>query len=146
MSKIILCIVVLFYSCSNSPVDDKRIISEMEKRFYPGKGIGPVKEVKLEPTLDNGIAAAGEKIFNAKCTSCHKTGEEKRIGPGLGGVTKRRTPEWIMNQILNPLEMTKHDSLSKELLAIYLSQMTPMDLTEQDARAVLEYLRKNDGL
>ena len=85
-----------------------------------------------------------DRLFQSKCVTCHKISEERGIGPGLKGITQRRRPEWIMNQILNPLEMTQKDSMSKELFSIYKSQMTDMDLTEGDARNVLEYFRDND--
>ena len=47
-----------------------------------------------------------------------------------------------MNMMLNPMEMTQKDSLAKELLAIYYSQMLDNNLTEEEARSVLEFLRK----
>jgi hypothetical protein len=70
--------------------------------------------------------------------------DEKVVGPALGGVTKRRTPEWIMNMILNPEEMTKQDPTAQALLAEHLTQMTFQNVTEKEARAILEYFRKTD--
>ena len=49
-----------------------------------------------------------------------------------------------MNQILNPLEMTQKDPVSKELYAQYLVQMTFQDVNMLDARAMLEFLRAVD--
>jgi hypothetical protein len=49
-----------------------------------------------------------------------------------------------MNQILNPLEMTQKDPVSKELFAQYMIQMTFQDVTHDDARALLEYFRAVD--
>ena len=66
------------------------------------------------------------------------------MGPPLKDVTKRRRPEWIMNQILNPLEMTQKDKVSKELFAQYMVQMTFQDVSHEDARALLEYMRAVD--
>ena len=67
--------------------------------------------------------------------------EERYIGPALQDVTERRTPEWIMNMILNPEEMTKKDPIAKELLAEYLSPMANQSLEEEEARKILEYFR-----
>ena len=64
----------------------------------------------------------------------------------LGGVTERRKPEWIMNMIINPEEMTKKDPTGQELLAEHLTQMTNQNLNEEDARKLLEYFRQNDGV
>ena len=136
----------VFYSCSGeNSAESGNVLSEKEKRYYPGTGVGPITDFQLASTIDLSMAKQGEKLFNAKCISCHVWSEERRIGPGLEGVTKRRRPEWILNQMLNPLEMTKKDSLAKELLSIYLAQMTPMNLTQEEAIAILEYLRKKDS-
>lgn len=106
-------------------------------------GVGPVKEeMKLTP-VDNNLYTKGEVIFNVKCVACHKF-NSRLVGPPLKDVTKRRRPEWIMNQILNPIEMTQKDPASKELFAQYLIQMTFQDVSHDDARALLEYMRAVD--
>ena len=103
------------------------------------KGIGPVKSVTLHE-VNPAMAEEGMEIFNNKCSACHKV-EERYIGPALQDVTERRTPEWIMNMILNPEEMTKKDPIAKELLAEYLSPMANQSLEEEEARKILEYFR-----
>jgi mono/diheme cytochrome c family protein len=108
----------------------------------PSKGVGPVKSVELGP-LDGDLAAKGEKIFSGTCSACHKL-DQRYVGPGIQGVTKRRTPEWIMNMIINPAEMTQKDPTAKAMLAEYMTQMS-VNATEEDARALLEYFRKVDG-
>ena len=108
-----------------------------------GKGIGPVKSLKLGP-IDEEMAAQGKLVFEAKCVSCHKVTDEKYVGPGLKGITERRKPEWIMNMILNPQEMTQKDPTAKKLLAEHLTQMVFQDVTEEETRAILEYFRLND--
>lgn len=106
-------------------------------------GIGPVKEeMKLAP-VDAALYAKGETIFNSKCITCHKFGS-RLVGPPLKDVTKRRRPEWIMNQILNTVEMAQKDKVTKELFAQYLVQMTFQDVSQDDARALLEYMRAVD--
>lgn len=107
-------------------------------------GVGPVKHVDLGP-IDANKAAIGKELFEAKCTSCHKWSTEKYVGPGLVGVTKRREPEWIMNQIMVPDKMTAEDPIAKELLATYLTQMTNQNITEEQARNILEYFRQQDA-
>ncbi len=112
-----------------------------ENKFYGGLGIGPVTIVELSAKLNSTMIIKGENTFQSKCSSCHKTSNEKSIGPGLNNVTSRRKSEWIMNMILNPMEMTQKDSLGKELLIIYQSQMLDNNLSQQEAREVLEFLR-----
>jgi len=106
-------------------------------------GIGPVKEVKLG-TIDKNLVDKGKTIFDTKCASCHKF-DSKLVGPPLQGVTQRRKPEWIMNMILNPQQMTQENPAAKELFATYLIQMTFQDVSHDDARAILEYFRSVDG-
>ena len=109
-----------------------------------GKGIGPVKEVQLA-ALDPAMADAGKHLFEGKCSACHQLTAQKVVGPGLKDITTRRKPEWIMNMIINPEEMTKKDPTGQELLAEHLTQMTNQNVTEEDARKLLEFFRQNDG-
>ena len=46
-----------------------------------------------------------------------------------------------MNMVLNPQEMTRQDPTAKELLGEFMTQMPNQNLTEEEARAVLEYFR-----
>jgi cytochrome c551/c552 len=74
-------------------------------------------------------------LFEAKCVSCHKF-NEKLVGPPLAGITKKRKPEWIMNMILNPVEMTQKNPAAQELYRQFLVQMTYQDVTQDDARSI----------
>lgn len=103
------------------------------------KGIGPVKSIQIGE-IDQNMAADGEKIFMEKCTACHKM-NEKYIGPALVGVTERRSPEWIMNMILNPEEMLQKDPIARELIGQYAAPMANQHLTQDEARKILEYFR-----
>jgi len=106
-------------------------------------GIGPVKEVKLG-SIDQNLVNKGKTTFETKCASCHKF-DTRLVGPPLQGITQRRKPEWIMNMILNPQQMTQENPVAKELFATYLVQMTFQDVSQDDARALLEYFRSIDG-
>jgi len=107
-------------------------------------GIGPITAPVTLGPIDNALADSGNKVFAAKCVACHAI-EKKVIGPKLLGVSKRRAPEWIMNQILNPSEMTAKDPIAKNLLGIYIAQMANQNLTQNEAREVLEFFRRNDS-
>jgi cytochrome c len=108
------------------------------------KGVGPITSVTLSPEIDTELAAEGEKLYQAMCTACHKIGA-KYIGPAANGVLDRRSPEWVMNMILNPDEMVKKDPVAKQLLIEYNgAPMANQNLTEDQARAVLEYFRTLD--
>lgn len=104
------------------------------------KGVGPIKELKLDETINQQLADEGKVVFEQYCTACHKI-DERFVGPPLKEITVRRSPEWIMNMILNPEVMVKEDPIAKQLLAEYLSPMANQNLTEQEARSILEYFR-----
>jgi cytochrome c len=104
-------------------------------------GIGPITEAIELGEIDPALVTRGEEIFNLKCSACHKL-NERYVAPPLWDVTSRRTPEFVMNMVLNPLEMTQRHPTTKELLAEYFVPMAPQGLTEVDARAILEFLRK----
>ena len=123
----------------------KRAVEEENAAKANSKGIGPVENVEVG-ALDQALADKGKTFFEAKCTACHQLTDKKVVGPGLAGVTTRRNPEWIMNMIVNPEEMTKKDPIAMELLAEHLTQMTNQNVNVDDARAMLEYLRQNDGV
>ena len=105
------------------------------------KGVGPIKSVTLAPEIDQAMAANGKEIYDQMCLACHRVGK-KFIGPPPNGVLERRTPEWIMNMILNPQEMVQQDPLARDLLQEFNgSPMSNQGLTEEQARAILEYFR-----
>jgi mono/diheme cytochrome c family protein len=109
------------------------------------KGIGPHQNIQLTHPLDDKMIAEGQNVYNVKCASCHKTTDEKLVGPGWKGVTDRRTPEWIMNFVTNTEEMLQKDTAAQNMLEICLVKMPNQNLAENDARSVLEFMRKNDG-
>lgn len=114
--------------------------------YDPKRGEGKFTKVDIGATLDNAMATSGEKVFGVKCSSCHKTTEEKLVGPGWKGVTTRRTPEWIMNFITNTDAMIDKDPEAQAQLEICLVRMPNQSLTDDDARSLLEFMRKNDGI
>lgn len=110
------------------------------------KGVGKFTDVKVGATIDDKMASKGEEVFQTSCTACHHATTEKLIGPGLKGVTKIRTPEWIMNMITNPEGMTHSDPVAEALFNQFnQTQMANQGLTDVQAREVLEFLRKNDS-
>lgn len=120
-------------------VTEKPTFEEAVKDWRNNYGVGPVKEVKLGP-IDDEMVKEGFEVFDLKCTACHAPYKEK-IGPALVGVMERRRPEWIMNMILNPIEMAKSDPICLGLLAQYNTVMADQRLEEEQVRKILEYFR-----
>lgn len=100
----------------------------------------------VEPTAPalSPEAEAGKAIFDGKCIACHKITDEKLLGPGLKGVTSRRTEEWIKKMVKNPDKMTAEDPEAKKLLEEYKTQMTNFNLTDEEINNVYAYLKVND--
>ena len=105
------------------------------------KGVGPIKSINIPAEIDQAMATHGKDVFDKMCTACHRAGK-KFIGPAPDGIMERRTPEWVMNMILDPEGRVKNDPLARELLIEFNgSPMANQSLSEEDARAVLEYFR-----
>ena len=124
-----------------SVVTETTGIKASERVVLENKGVGPIKELSLNEEIDTEMAAQGKEVYDQLCLACHRIGK-KFIGPAPNGILERRSPEWVMNMILNPELMVKEDPLAKELLVEFNgSPMANQGLTEEQARAVLEYFR-----
>lgn len=102
-------------------------------------------DVKLSNPLDQPMVTAGKATYELKCQSCHKLSEEKLVGPGWKDVTKRRQPVWILNMITNVDMMLEKDAEAQKLLELCLVRMPNQNITTDEARQVLEFMRSNDG-
>ena len=104
-------------------------------------GIGPIKKIVFFKTTDLGLVENGKNIFNSKCTACHNA-NRRLIGPPMKGIYERRSPEWVMNIILNPDQMIKEDPIAIALLKEYNNiMMLNQNITKDEARALAEYFR-----
>jgi len=105
------------------------------------KGVGPITSLALAPDIDEALAKKGEEIYTQMCLACHRV-DKKFIGPAPTGILERRSPEWVMNMILNPEVMVKEDPLAKELMAEFNgAPMANQGLTQEQARSVVEFFR-----
>ncbi|MFA5669221.1 MAG: c-type cytochrome [Balneolaceae bacterium] len=107
--------------------------------FQLEHGIGPITEVITASGTDAAMIKKGEDIFVMNCSACHKVGE-RYIGPDVQDIIDRRSPTYMMNMILNPDEMVKKHPEARKVLAEFLAPMPNQNLSQEDARAVVEYL------
>lgn len=114
--------------------------------YDPNRGEGKFTTVDLGSGLDGALAAEGEKIAAVKCFSCHKISDERLVGPGWKGVTERRQPVWLLNFITNPDPMIDKDPAVQAQLELCLVRMPNQGLADDEARKILEFMRKNDGV
>ena len=104
-----------------------------------------VKSIELTTPLNKDWVATGKATYDLKCLACHKLTDEKLVGPGWAGVTKRREPVWIMNMITNVEMMLEKDPEAQKMLEQCLVRMPNQNITQEDARKLIEFMRSNDG-
>jgi cytochrome c551/c552 len=131
---------------TESVIDAKESVENSNPSYDPNRGEGKFKDLVVTGALDAAMADKGSKAFNVKCSSCHKVTEEKLVGPGWKGVTSRHSAAWIMNFITNPDEMLNKDPKAQAQLEICLVRMPNQNLADEEARALYEFMRKNDGI
>lgn len=154
MKKLIVCLLILtgLYACGNqesgksdeTPKDATTTTSA--SGYDPNRGEGKFKGVVIYPKLNETLAENGNKVYAVKCSSCHKTTEEKLVGPGWKGVTSRRSADWILNFITNTDEMITKDPAAQAQLEICLVRMPNQNLSDDDAKGLYEFMRKVDGI
>jgi len=126
---------VAMFSCGGGENQSEQPLTDTQLKY----GIGPIENVSLG-AIDQGMVSEGERIFNSNCMQCHNL-DQDILGPALRDVVNRRTPEFIMNVILNPNEnVMRHPELQK-YHDEYMTFMTDVGLDSTGARRVLEYLR-----
>ena len=102
-------------------------------------------DITLNTPLEQAMVSAGKSTYELKCQSCHRLTEEKLVGPGWKDVTKKRKPLWIMNMITNVDMMLETDAEAQKLLEQCMVRMPNQNITKDQARQVLEFMRSNDG-
>ena len=150
---ILVCLAAVVYACGgenkeakNEQPADAATTESASPAAGDEKGIGKFDKLDIPAKLDAQMAQTGQSVYDVKCSSCHKLTDEKLVGPGWKGVTSRHKPEWIMNFVTNVDEMLNKDPKAQAQLEICLVRMPNQNLTDDDARHVFEFMRKNDGI
>ena len=131
-------------SVATAPISDTT--QSGNPSYDPNRGDGKFHDVQISDKLDVDMAEKGDKIYELKCSACHKLTDERLVGPGWKGVTKRQTPTWIMNFVTNTDQMIDKDPKAQAMLEICMVRMPNQGLSDDDARNILEFMRKNDGV
>ncbi len=97
-------------------------------------------------TLVAPLAATGELLFDTKgCTGCHEMGTAENA-PDLRGIAARRTEAWLHRQITAPTWMAEHDSLTRAMVEQYGVPMADLDVTNDEAMALVQYLVRENSV
>ena len=120
--------------------DEESNVPASERITLDNKGVGPIKNLELA-AIDEEMVERGMELFETNCSACHKV-DKRFIGPSPKGIMTRRSPEWIMNMILDPQLMVEQDRCAKDLLVEFNgAAMANQNMTEEQARDILEYFR-----
>lgn len=145
---LLIASVAFFISCNEGVKKDEKTVDVQDlTKNQPEVHGTELKEgdIILNTPLDQTLVTAGKSTYELKCQSCHRLTEEKLVGPGWKGVTKQRKPLWIMNMITNVEMMLETDPEAQKLLEQCLVRMPNQNITKDQAREVLEFMRNNDG-
>jgi len=139
---------LFFATCSNEEKSKEETATQKPAADQPevhGNEIKP-GDVTLTSPLNQESVKAGKSTYELKCQSCHKLSDERLVGPGWAGVTTRREPHWIMNMITNVEMMLETDPEAQKLLEQCMVRMPNQNISKDQAREVLEFMRSNDGV
>lgn len=142
--------ILFFVSCSSNEQPKEKKQAEVnesanDQKEVHGTEVKP-EDVTLTTPLNEQWVTAGKSTYELKCQSCHKLTNERLVGPGWSEVTKRREPHWIMNMITNVEMMLETDPEAQKLLEQCLVRMPNQNLSKDESRQVIEYMRRNDGV
>jgi len=93
----------------------------MRKYFGGVLAVVMVMAFAFASVASAGDAAKGKSIFNnkkKKCKTCHTITKKKKVGPGLAGVSKRHSEEWMKKWLANPQKVwTENDAETAKMKA-----------------------------
>lgn len=122
-----------------APVDSE--VPASKRITLDDKGVGQIKDLPLPEEINQAMVAEGMALFKTNCAACHKV-DQRFIGPSPKGIMERRSPEWIMNMILDPQLMVEQDRCAKDLMVEFNgAAMANQNMTVEQARSILEYFR-----
>ena len=93
---------------------------------------------------------AGKALFEGpvKCVNCHNVNDKKKVGPGLAGITKRTTEDWLKNWLKDPpATWNADDEYTKKLKEIMKKVGMPKPthqtrpLSDQEIGDLLDYIK-----
>lgn len=145
MKKVLYILAAVIVGCSSNndkPATENSTPAAEAVASSNPKGYGRISEVKLG-AIDQALVAKGKGIFDTKCVACHRL-DSRLAAPPLRKITEQRTPEWIMNMMLDTEIMLEKDANVKALVQEYLVQMPNQHIDEQEARSILEFFRDAD--
>jgi cytochrome c2 len=100
----------------------------------------------------SGIGQGGRSLFFSRtkggCSVCHKVTPRDLVGPGLAGVSRRHSREWLVKWVTDPAQTWRENGLEtrgmKKRLRKEIQAETKMKLlnplTGEEIEAIVDYL------
>lgn len=83
----------------------------------------------------------GQKLFQAKCASCHSIGGGDLAGPDLAGISDKRDEAFLKKVIKDPQGLIDSgDPVMKELLKKFPMKMPALGLSDDQVSSLLLYM------
>jgi mono/diheme cytochrome c family protein len=101
----------------------------------------PNKSASIDIATDSATIAKGQMLFSQSCSACHDFMRDG-IGPHLGGLTSKVSPEWIKNFIRNPQAVVESgDERGQKLFARYKTLMPSFPhYSEEELEQIVAFL------
>ncbi len=103
-----------------------------------------IRKVNMSFPVNAMMVQKGQLVHKEKCAGCHTLDTQKTALKSLAGITRRRTPEWIMNMITGVSTTLESSAAAQQKLEACPSRQTATRLNIEQARDYLEMLRQVD--
>ncbi len=117
---------------------------DSEQADVATKGVEPGSTEGAEVgSADPAVIDAGAALFKNNCVVCHSAGSDVIVGPGLAGITKKRSESWLISWIKNSQALIQ--SGDADAIAIYNEynkQAMPSfaSLSDDEVKSILAYV------
>jgi len=87
----------------------------------------------------------GETLFKTNCGACHNKSEKRSVGPGLKGISQKRSEEWIIKWVKDsPKLIASGDADAQAIFNEFNKQSMPTfaQLSDEDIRSVVAFIEE----
>jgi len=91
-------------------------------------------------------AQSGEEIYTSNCVACHQLTSTRVVGPGLAGVTEKRSEQWLVSWIKNSSELiASGDEDAKAIFEEYGKMPMPgyPQYSDEQLKDLILYIKDN---
>ena len=107
----------------------------------------------IASAASGGDLANGEKLWKKKkCNKCHHLTEKKKIGPGVKGVTQKRSEAWLIKWMADLQKTWEENGPETQAMEKWKkgrdkkkkTLMKTKKLSDQEIADLIAFMKKND--